>query len=547
MKIGLAQLNIHVGNFKANTDKIIHALHVAEAQGAELVVYSELSICGYPSRDFLEFDDYINKCKDAIDEIATHTGKTAVLIGAPQRNPRLEGKDLFNSAWFIYEGRVQFVAHKTLLPTYDIFDESRYFESNTDFRLFEFKGKKLAITICEDIWNVGNDNPLYTTCPMDELIKLKPDLMLNLSASPFSYAQYEERMKVVRANCLRYDLPMIYVNQVGAQTELIFDGGSVVVDAKGNTVEQLQFFEEEIKVVEVDGQQSRVHDFQPVTSHQPTHLIHDALVLGIRDYFAKLGFKKAVLGLSGGIDSALVLCLAVEALGKDNVLSVLLPSAFSSDHSVNDSLQLAKNLGSPHETIPIEEPFQAYLSTLKPFFKELPFNIAEENLQARVRGTLLMAMSNKFGYILLNTTNKSEAAVGYGTLYGDMCGGLAVIGDVYKTQVYELAHYINRNVEVIPENIITKAPSAELRPGQKDSDSLPDYDILDKVLYQYVEKRQGPKELIAMGFDQALVNRVLRMVNMNEWKRFQAPPILRVTPKAFGMGRRMPIEGKYLG
>jgi NAD+ synthase (glutamine-hydrolysing) len=545
MKIGLAQLNIHVGNFRANTDKIIRALQTAESQGAELVVYSELSVCGYPSRDFLEFDDYINKCKEAIDEIATHTAKTAVLIGAPQRNPRAEGKDLFNSAWFIYEGKVQFVVHKTLLPTYDIFDEVRYFESNTDFKLFEFKGKKLAITICEDIWNVGNDNPLYTTCPMDELVKLKPDLMLNLSASPFSYAQHEERMKVVRANCLRYDLPMIYVNQVGAQTELIFDGGSVVVDAKGNTIEQLSFFEEEIRVVDID---SKPAVSRPtVNSHQPTELIHDALVLGIRDYFAKLGFKKAILGLSGGIDSALVLCLAVEALGKDNVLSVLLPSAFSSDHSVNDSLQIAKNLGSPHETIPIEEPFQSYLSTLKPFFKELPFNLAEENLQARVRGTLLMAMSNKFGYILLNTTNKSEAAVGYGTLYGDMCGGLAVIGDVYKTQVYELARYINRNGEVIPKNIITKAPSAELRPGQKDSDSLPDYDILDKVLYQYVEKRQGPKELVAAGFDKALVDRVLRMVNMNEWKRFQAPPILRVSPKAFGMGRRMPIEGKYLG
>ena len=548
MKIGLAQLNIHVGNFKANTEKIIHALKTAEAQGAELVVYSELSVCGYPSRDFLEFDDYITKCKEAIDEIAKHTSQTAVLIGAPQRNPNVEGKDLFNSAWFLYQGQVQHITHKTLLPTYDIFDECRYFESNTKFKLFEFKGKKLAITICEDIWNVGNDNPLYTTCPMDELIRLKPDFMLNLSASPFSYAQYEERMHVVKSNCLRYNLPMVYVNQVGAQTEIIFDGGSVVVDEKGNTLEQLKFFEEEIRVITIDDKRQTPVSIQPpVNSHQPPVSIHDALVLGIRDYFTKLGFKKAILGLSGGIDSALVLCLAVEALGRDNVMSVLLPSAFSSEHSVDDSLLLVKNLGSPHEIIPIEAPFQSYLTTLQPFFKELPFNIAEENLQARVRGTLLMAMSNKFGYILLNTTNKSEAAVGYGTLYGDMCGGLAVIGDVYKTQVYELAHYINRNSEIIPKNIITKAPSAELRPGQKDSDSLPDYDILDKVLYQYIEKRQGPKELVAMGFDQTLIDRILRMVNMNEWKRFQAPPILRVSPKAFGMGRRMPIEGKYLG
>jgi NAD+ synthase (glutamine-hydrolysing) len=552
MKIGLAQLNIHVGNFKANTEKIIHALKTAEAQGAELVVYSEQSVCGYPSRDFLEFDDYIDKCKQAIEEIATHTSNTAALIGAPLRNPDPQGKDLFNAAFFIYQGKVQHITRKTLLPTYDIFDESRYFESNRGFTLFEFKGKRLAITICEDIWNVGNDNPLYINSPMDELIKLQPDIMLNLSASPFSYAQYEKRMKVIKANCLSYNLPMVYVNQVGAQTEIIFDGGSVVVDAKGNTLEQLQFFEEEIKVVDLpyralstDNRQQSTNLVPPPPS--PVTLIHDALVLGIRDYFAKLGFKKAILGLSGGIDSALVLCLAVAALGKENVLSVLLPSGFSSGHSVDDSLQLVKNLDSTHEIIPIEGPFQSYLKTLEPHFKGLPFNLAEENLQARVRGTLLMAMSNKFGYILLNTTNKSEAAVGYGTLYGDMCGGLAVIGDVYKTQVYGLCRHINRNGEVIPENILTKAPSAELRPGQKDSDSLPDYQILDKVLYQYIERHHGPKELLSQGFDKALVDRILRMVNRNEWKRFQAPPILRVSPKAFGMGRRMPIEGKYLG
>ncbi|MCW3124673.1 MAG: synthetase [Bacteroidetes bacterium] len=543
MKVGLAQLNIHVGNFRANTDKIIKAIQTAEAQGAELVVFSELGVCGYPSRDFLEFDDYINKCKEAIDEIALHTHNIAAVVGAPSRNPRVDGKDLFNSAWFIYGSKVQQVIHKTLLPTYDIFDEARYFEPNCVFELVEYKGKKLAITVCEDIWNVGNENPLYIACPMDELVRLKPDLMVNLSSSPFSYQQYEERMKVVYANCKRYNLPMIYVNQVGAQTELIFDGGSVVVSEKGELIEQLPFFQEEVRVVEV-GEKPK-----PITYHLPskTALIHDALVMGIKDYFGKLGFRKAILGLSGGIDSALVLCLAVKALGRENVMSVLLPSAYSSGHSVDDSLALVKNLGSPHEIIPIEEPFQTYLKTLQPLFKGLESNIAEENLQARVRGTLLMAMSNKFGYILLNTTNKSEAAVGYGTLYGDMCGGLAVLGDVYKTQAYELAHYINRDGEVIPSNIITKAPSAELRPGQKDSDSLPEYDILDKVLYQYIEKRHGPRELVGMGFEKALVDRILKMVNMNEWKRFQAPPILRISPKAFGMGRRMPIEGKYLG
>lgn len=543
MKVGLAQLNIHVGNFRANTDKIIAAIQIAEAQGADLVVFSELSVCGYPSRDFLEFDDYISKCIEAVNEIAQHTMNVAAVVGAPARNPRPEGKDLFNAAYFLYQGKVQKVIHKTLLPTYDIFDEYRYFEPNTVFELVEFKDRKLAITICEDIWNVGNENPLYVACPMDELVKLQPDLMINLSASPFSYRQYHERMSVVRANCDRYQLPMVYVNQVGAQTELIFDGGSVVVGAGGTLAAQLPFFSEELRVVDLDD----IREPAPFDLPAPVSLMHDALVLGIRDYFAKLGFKKAVLGLSGGIDSALVLCLAAAALGRDNVLSVLLPSAYSSGHSVDDSLALVGNLGSPHEIIPIEEPFQSYLKTLHPFFKDLPVNVAEENLQARVRGTLLMAMSNKFGYILLNTTNKSEAAVGYGTLYGDMCGGLAVLGDVYKTQVYELAHYINRNGEVIPENIITKAPSAELRPGQKDSDSLPEYDILDKVLYQYIEQRQGPKELIAQGFEKALVDRILRMVNMNEWKRYQAPPILRVSPKAFGMGRRMPIEGRYLG
>ena len=543
MKIALAQLNIHVGNFKANTHKIIDAVKSAQLQGADLVVCSELSVCGYPSRDFLEFDDYIQRCQAAVEEIATHSHQVAVLVGAPARNPNKEGKDLFNAAWFLYEGKVQQVIHKTLLPTYDIFDEYRYFEPNQQFNLVHFKGKKIAVTICEDIWNVGNDNPLYITSPMDELAKLEPDLMINLSASPFSTAQYGERMHVIRENCQRYLLPMVYVNQIGAQTELIFDGGSVVADANGDIIAQLPFFKEELRVVDIFPFDSELHLTATPT---PISMIHDALVLGIKDYFDKLGFTKAVLGLSGGIDSALVLCLAVEALGAENVLSVLLPSGYSSGHSVSDSLALVANLGSPHEIIHIEDAYQAYLKTLKPLFKDLPFNIAEENLQARVRGTLLMALSNKFGYILLNTTNKSEAAVGYGTLYGDMCGGLAVLGDVYKTQVYELSQYINRKQEIIPANIITKAPSAELRPGQKDSDSLPDYDLLDKLLYQYIEKRQGPKELLARGFDPALISRVLRMVNMNEWKRFQAPPILRVSPKAFGMGRRMPIEGKYL-
>lgn len=542
MKIALAQLNIHVGNFEQNKAKIIAAIGQAEAQGAEIVLFSELSVCGYPSRDFLEFDHYIQLCESSVLEIAAHTKNIAAVVGAPARNPVKEGKDLYNAAYFLYDGKIQQVIHKTLLPTYDVFDEYRYFEPNNEFKTVQFKGQKIAVTVCEDIWNVGNDNPLYTVCPLDELRSEQPDFILNLSASPFSYKQHEERTKVIQANCQRYNIPMMYVNQVGAQTELVFDGGSIVADAQGNVVKRLSFFEEALEIVDTN-------DLVKANVSVPSEIerIHDALVLGIKDYFAKLGFTKAVLGLSGGVDSALVLYLAVQALGKDNVLSVLLPSHFSSSHSVEDSLALVKNLGSPHEVIEIEDCFQQYLTSLKPQFKDLPFGIAEENIQARVRGTLLMAMSNKFGYILLNTTNKSEAAVGYGTLYGDMCGGLAVLGDVYKTQIYDLCKFINRNAEIIPEHILTKAPSAELRPNQKDSDSLPDYDILDKVLFQYIEQRKGPVELVAMGFDEALVKRVLRMVNMNEWKRFQAAPILRVSPKAFGMGRRMPIEGRYLG
>ena len=544
MKIALAQLNYHVGNFEANTKKIIDAINDAEKQGAELVVFSELCICGYPARDFLEFDDFIAQCTTALNEIAKHTNGIAALVGCPRKNPVIEGKDLFNSAFFLYQGEVKHITDKTLLPVYDVFDEYRYFEPNNRFEVLEFKGQRLAITICEDIWNVGNDNPIYLSCPMEELTKQSPDIILNLSASPFSYAQHTERMKVIKANVERYKVPMIYVNQVGAQTELIFDGGSVVVNKQGEVAHQSIFFEEELSIFDTSADSiSSVHP----SAHSSISLIHEALVLGIRDYFAKLGFKKAILGLSGGIDSALVLALAAEALGKENVLSLLLPSGFSSDHSLDDAIKLSENLGTKYEKVPIESNYQAFLQTLKPFFKGLPFSVAEENLQARVRGVLLMAFSNKFGYILLNTTNKSEAAVGYGTLYGDMCGGLAVLGDVYKTQAFELARYINRNGEVIPNNILTKAPSAELRPNQKDSDSLPEYEILDKILFQYIERRKGPKDLVAMGFEKPLVDRVLKMVNANEWKRFQAPPILRVSPKAFGMGRRMNIEGKYLG
>ena len=559
MKIFLAQQNYHIGNFESNTKKIIQAVEEAKAQGAELILFSELSVCGYPPRDFLEFNDFLNKCNEAIDQIRQHADSIAVLIGAPDRNKRIDGKDLHNAAYFLYEKEIKAVVHKTCLPNYDVFDEYRYFEPAYDWNIVEFKGKKLAITICEDIWNLG-DNPLYRNCPMDELMKYQPDIMLNLSASPFDYTHVEDRKAIVKLNVQKYKLPMLYCNCVGSQTEIVFDGGSLVFDKHANMVKHLSFFDEELVGVELkdDGTFTEpiiaTADTLPNEEFNPNNLdetlciaeIHDAIVLGIRDYFSKMGFTKAILGSSGGIDSAVTLALACTALGKENVRAVLLPSQYSTGHSVSDAEQLSKNLGNPYDIVPIKNIYDVFLTELKPIFKDLPFSLAEENIQSRSRGNILMAIANKFGYILLNTSNKSELATGYGTLYGDMAGGIGVLGDCYKLQVYELAKYINRNEEIIPANIITKPPSAELRPGQKDSDSLPDYLILDKVLYQYIERRQGPNEIKAMGFDAALVDRVLKMVNVNEYKRNQFCPIIRVSPKAFGVGRRVPIVGKYL-
>ncbi|NSL88930.1 NAD+ synthase [Chitinophaga sp. Mgbs1] len=554
MKIILAQQNYHIGNFEYNTQKIIDGIKAARAQGADLVVFSELCVCGYPPRDFLEFEDFIAQSHAAIDRIKAHTLDIAVLVGAPARNPQKEGKDLFNAAWFLYEGEVKQVVHKTLLPTYDVFDEYRYFEPAYEWNVIPFKGKKLAVTICEDIWNLG-DNPLYRVCPMDLLMAQEPDVMINLSASPFDYDHDEDRKEIILANVLKYRLPMYYCNTVGSQTEIVFDGGSLIYDAKGNVVKELPYFEEamggmELETLTGSGEAPvRKQEFTPLTKLVFDHninRIYDALVLGIRDYFGKMGFKKAILGSSGGIDSAVTLAIACDALGKDNVRAILMPSPYSTEHSVDDAVALSKNLGNPYDIIRINDIYQSFLDTLEPYFKGLPFNVAEENTQSRIRGNLLMGLSNKFGYILLNTSNKSELSTGYGTLYGDMAGGLSVLGDVYKMQVYALARYINRDREIIPVNIIEKAPSAELRPDQKDSDSLPDYAVLDSILYQYIERRQGPKEIIAQGFDSALISRTLKMVNTNEYKRNQFCPIIRVSSKAFGVGRRIPIVGKYL-
>ena len=567
MKIALAQQNYHIGNFEVNTRKIIEGIHWAKQNGADLVVFPELSVCGYPPRDFLEFEDFINKCYAAVDVVREHADTIGVLIGAPTRNEKADGKDLYNSAYLLYEKQVKAVVNKTLLPNYDIFDEYRYFEPATEWNVVEFKGRKLAVTICEDVWNMG-DNPLYRVTPMEELIKFQPDIMINLSASPYNYAQDVVRNSIVKAHTLKYNLPMVYCNAVGSQTEIVFDGGSLVYDKAGNKIAEAKYFEEDYLVVDYDelvakeaSQQTEAdvdiyfsardvragrNTLEYLRDEKNISEIHQALILGIKDYFDKMGFQKTILGSSGGIDSAVVLALAVEALGKENVIAVLMPSQYSTSHSVSDAEQLSKNLDNPYHIIAIKNIYDAFLTELHPLFKGLPFSVAEENIQSRTRGNLLMAIANKFGYILLNTSNKSELATGYGTLYGDMAGGLSVLGDVYKTQVYALAKYINREKEIIPDHIINKAPSAELRPNQKDSDSLPDYDDLDTILFEYIEDRLGPKEIIALGFDEKLVARILRLVNMNEYKRSQFCPIIRVSYKAFGVGRRMPIVGKYL-
>lgn len=559
MKIFIAQQNYHIGNFEANTEKIIAAIREARAQGGNLIVFPELSVCGYPPRDFLEFDDFIEQSLASIERIRLEADTIGVLVGAPSHNPKPEGKNLFNSAYFLYEQEIKKVVHKTLLPTYDIFDEYRYFEPANEWSVIEFMDKRLAVTVCEDIWNLGDD-PLYRICPMDVLAGQQPHIMINLSASPFDYVHADGRKEIVKQNVLKYSLPIIYCNAVGSQTEIVFDGGSLAMNTHGDLVAELPYFTESLQCIHwredgvFEASVTRPAAEVPLAQLMPDqyddqlgiYKIHKALLIGIRDYFSKMGFSKAIVASSGGIDSAVVLALACEALGADNVHALLMPSQFSTGHSVSDAEKLSANLGNPYDIIPIKEVFDAYEHALDPVFKDLPFSVAEENLQSRIRGTLVMAMSNKFGSILLNTSNKSELATGYGTLYGDMAGGLSVIGDLYKTQVYALARYINRDREIIPLNILQKAPSAELRPGQKDSDSLPEYNVLDPILYQYIERRKGPKEIVALGFDAALVVRILKLVNTNEYKRNQFCPIIRVSPKAFGVGRRVPIVGKYL-
>jgi len=566
MKIALAQLNYIPGDTGYNSAKIISAIGTAKAQNAEIIVFSELAVTGYPPLDLLNREELITASIAAVWEIASHCEGIAAIVGAPSPNTGVYGKGLHNSAFFIYDGKVKAVINKALLPTYDIFDEDRYFEPGNMFQAVEYKGTKIAITICEDIWaeQPCGDRGIcryYGITPLDELVRDKPGLIVNIAANPFAHNRIRVREDIFRKNALRYKLPLISVNQVGGYTDLIFDGSSVVIDAGGRIVDRLPFCREEIRVIEVpvdpDGavdnpfvapSEGHVRGTATVENSYPDDMspyVHKALVTGISDFFTKSLQKKAVVGLSGGIDSAVVLALAAEALGNENVLALLMPTVYSSKHSVTDSVELASRLGVRYETVGIEEARQVIENTVRPFFGDRASDVTEENIQARLRALVLMAFANKLGYMLLNTSNKSESATGYGTLYGDMAGGLAVIGDLYKTEVYKLAYEINAAREIIPAAIISKAPSAELKPDQHDSDSLPPYDTLDAILYRYIDLERSSQKIIDEGFDPVIVRRILTLVRTSEFKRRQTPPILRVSFKSFGSGRRIPIIANY--
>ncbi len=537
MKIAVAQLNYEVGNIQQNTAKITDGIAKAKAEGADLVVFSEMAVSGCPLGDLLLLNQFVEDCHQAIKEIAAACEDIACIVGAPFIDKSAGGKRRFNSAFLLKDGVVASRVDKKNVSDY--FGGSKYFEPATvGPQVIEFQDQGILLTIGEDLYDA---DLAVAEAPS---LGSNPALMINIAARSFDHNTMQTRVEEMKGWCITRGLPLIFVNQVGAQTEYIFPGGSLALGKKGDNAMQLDRFSEDMTFIDLSG-----GDFSETgTNPQPSkiELIHDALVLGIKDYFNKSGFKKAILGLSGGIDSAVVCALAAEALGAGNVMAVLMPSQYSTDHSVNDAMGLVRNLGCLHETIAIKEVADAYEHMLSGVFKGLPFDVTEENVQARCRATLLMAMSNKFGYILLNTSNKSECAVGYGTLYGDMAGALAVLGDVYKTEVYELARFINRDGEIIPVNSIVKPPSAELRPGQKDSDSLPEYDILDKVLFEVMENFRDPSELKSQGFDEELVDKIMAMLRRAEFKRYQSPPILKVSSRAFGTGWHMPVVSKYL-
>ena len=542
IKICLAQLNFKIGDFEGNTAKIADTIFTAKQKGADLVVFSEMSVCGYMPDDLLDYPWFVEKCEHSLDAVAQSCQGIAAIVGGVMRNPH-KGRNLQNVMCFMQNGRIQKTIAKTLLPTYDVFTEARYFEPAQETDIIEFKGHKIGIAICEDIWDIYNDFE-YNVSPGSILKELGADIIINPSASPFHLGKQSLRNRVFGGQASRFDLPVVYANQVGIHTELLFDGASRAVNRNGEVAMQLPDFEEAVGYISFDEGSIFANATLPIELDEIATL-HQALIFGIKDYFKKMGFKKAVLGSSGGIDSALVQALLSQALGNDNVLAILMPSQFSSEGSINDAKKISENLGNEYHILPIENIFDQFTNSLTSVFEGREFNVAEENIQARSRGVLLMAISNKLGNILINTSNKSEMAVGYSTLYGDMCGSLSILGDVYKTQVYALAKYINRNHEIIPNEIIEKAPSAELRPGQKDSDSLPDYDMLDEILKLYIEGKKSKDEITMEGYDSSLVERIVNMVNANEYKRYQAPPIIRVSSKAFGKGRIMPLVAKY--
>jgi NAD+ synthase (glutamine-hydrolysing) len=552
MKIALAQLNYHIGNFEYNKELILDHIRKAKGDEADLVVFSEMSVCGYPPQDLLDYQVFVDQCDKTIKEIAEYCHGIAAILGGPRINPNPKGKMLLNSAFFIEDGQIKSVQDKTLLPTYDIFDEYRYFEQNRKFDIIEYKGHRIAMTVCEDLWDdqpyesIFGRRELYTVSPMKKLQEHNPDVLINIAASPFSYTKIWGKKNIFLRKAKEYNLPVFYVNQVGAQTELIFEGASLAIHPKGTIMEELKWFGQDYRVVDLDtmlkeGDEHKTHDASDYIEK-----IYHGLILGLQDFFRKLDFDRAIVGLSGGIDSAVVLAIAERALGKDKVQAMLLPSGYSSESSVADAETLAKNLGVQYNTVEINDIVDSFDNALSELFKGTKTDTTEENIQARIRGTLLMAVSNKFGNILLNTSNKSESAVGYATLYGDMNGAISVLGDVYKTDVYKLAEFINKEQELIPKNIIEKAPSAELKPDQKDSDSLPEYEMLDKILFDYIELQSSIEDIVEeRGFERELVEKIIRMVNNSEYKRYQAPPVLRVSSKAFGVGRRMPLVARY--
>ena len=542
MKITLAQLNPTIGDFAGNSRLIINAIETGKQSKSDLIVFSELVLSGYLPEDFVLHEPFLEAAEKALQSIIPYTKGTAAVIGLPRKNPLPQEKGVLNSAAILIDGKLAGFQNKMLLPTYDVFDEKRYFEPGDAFPNYRIGDKNIVFTICEDLWQHAK-KAIYTDYAKDpvELIKpSNPDLLINLSASPFNYNKYSVRLEVVQKAAITLKCPVILVNQVGGNDSLLFDGLSVAVNEKGEIAERLPGFKE--AVVTIDS-------FKPKTypARDPIADIHDALVMGLRDYFHKSGFDKACLGLSGGIDSAVVAALAKEALGHKNVLAIFMPSRFTSKTSSDDAYQLAKNFDIALKELSIESPFQSYLDLLEPQFAPRPLDITEENLQARIRGMLLMAFSNKFGYIVLSTGNKSELAMGYSTLYGDLAGGLAVIGDCSKEKVYALAHYINRDKELIPQSIIDKAPSAELRPNQKDSDSLPPYPLIDSVIEAYVETHESPSNIAkSLNVDLKTVNEIIHKIHQAEYKRRQAPPSLRISSKSFSIGRRYPIVQKFI-